>query len=596
MKIVIAGNSNSGKTTLYNTLTGQNAHVGNWHGVTVDALICQTKIKGEKFEIVDLPGLNSFDSYTMEEKISVDYLKKGDYDVIINVVEATHFDTSLTLTKDLLSINKPIVCVINMYDELVKRGGSICIDKLQDCGIKFLICNLTKRKEVEKIICVIKTLKIADSNIDFKYIYEQYNFGKIQFSKADNLLTNTLSSIFIFAITIGISFYIAFGKYGIGKLLSDLIIDSIDKLSNWVNALILSNGGSDFFARFISNGIINALGVVLGFLPPIIILNFVLIYLEQSGIISRFSFIFDNTLSKFGLNGRALFALIMGFGCTTIAVVTSNGLENKKVKNRLIMGLPFISCSAKVPVYLYICSRLLNNVSFLVILLIYLAGLILSLIVCYLNLKLTNERQVPMILELPTLRIKCLKSTLKPLINSVKQFIIKVCTIIVLISITIFLLSSISINFTYLTANEIDKSLLSIIGRAFSVLLKPIGVDNYKIGTALVAGMFAKEAVLSTIANLNITLNLTIASTLSLITFIAFYPPCLSCLVTMKREMGIINTICLFFFQLLTALFLSYFVYFLINNLLISVNIILLIVIILVVINLYKHRKKECIR
>ena len=146
MKIVIAGNSNSGKTTLYNTLTGQNAHVGNWHGVTVDALICQTKIKGEKFEIVDLPGLNSFDSYTMEEKISVDYLKKGDYDVIINVVEATHFDTSLTLTKDLLSINKPIVCVINMYDELVKRGGSICIDKLQDCGIKFLICNLTKRK------------------------------------------------------------------------------------------------------------------------------------------------------------------------------------------------------------------------------------------------------------------------------------------------------------------------------------------------------------------------------------------------------------------------------------------------------------------
>lgn len=567
MRIVLTGNPNSGKTTLFNALTGGNERVGNWHGVTVSVLKGKVKLFGNLHEVYDLPGLTSLSGYTLEEKTAAEFLKKGDYDLIVNVIEASRFITALNLTEELSALSKPIICLVNMSDDLERLGGNIDYDVIGDSGLFFNKIDLRNKSRVKRLFeRFLRTDFTANNDLIGKFdresAFKAFNPPKNIFTKADKLLTNAAFSTLVFIFAITASFYLSFGKYGIGKILSDLLIIAVERIWNVVEKLLLQNNANEFTVRLISEGIIGGIGSLLGFLPPLFILNFFICYLEQSGIIARISFVFDGFLSKFGLNGRALFALITGFGCTTISVMMTRGVENERVKHRLIVGLPFISCSAKFVVYLYIASRYGLFFAFLLTVSIYLVGIILTFAFCYLDVKLSKGNYAPFIMELPILRLKCLKNTLKPLLNSVKQFIIKVSTIVLAVSIVTFLLGSINFKFEYLPPNRIDESILAFFGRGVSAILHPIGVSDYKIGSALVSGLFAKEAFISTLAALNYDYSLSVESAIALLVFIAFYPPCLTALDAIRREAGIFQALYCFLFQTAFALLLSYCTYY----------------------------------
>lgn len=572
MRIVLTGNPNSGKTTLFNALTGSNERVGNWHGVTVSVLKGKVKLSGKLHEVYDLPGLTSLNGYTLEEKSAAEFLKKGDYDLIINVIEASRFSVALNLTEELFALRKPIICLVNMSEDLERLGGNINYNILADSGLVFKKTDLRYKSRVKKIFerCLVEDFTKVNgepNKFDRVMALKAFKSPKNIFTKTDKILTNAAFSTLIFAIAIAVSFYLSFGKFGIGKILSDLLITTVVKAGDIVENILRQNNANDFTARLIVEGVIGGVGSLLGFLPPLFLLNFFLCYLEQSGLIARISFVFDGFLSKFGLNGRALFALITGFGCTTISILMTRGLENERVKHRLILGLPFISCSAKFVVYLYIASCYGSVFAFLLTVSIYLFGFILALAVSFMDVKLLNENYSPFIMELPILRLKCLKNTVKPLLNSVKQFIIKVSTIILAVSIVTFLLGSINFKFEYLPSNRIDESILSFFGQGVSLILKPIGVNDYKIGSALISGLFAKEAFISTLASLNYDYSLTIESAIAILSFVAFYPPCLTALGAIRREAGVFQAVYCFLFQTAFALLFSYLVYFLCKRL-----------------------------
>ncbi len=595
MRIVITGNPNSGKTTLFNALTKKNARVGNWHGVTVSVLSGEFKCGNVRHEVFDLPGLTSFKPYTMEEKVSVDFLKAGEYDIIINVIEAVRFDAAMELTKMLLTLKKPIICVVNMTEDLIKFGGNLDFDKLNNSNLTFYRCNLTEKSDLKALKELIRGTKISKNaafsvNCDFFKISSCFTPPKKVFTKADGILTNKLFCCFLFILVILVSFYLSFGKYGIGRIIGDGLSTMVSIIGDKTASLLRNFSATEFTVRLVSEGIITGLGALVGFLPPIIILNFVLCYLEQSGLIARISFVFDGFLSKFGLNGRTLFALIMGFGCTTVAVSMTNGLENKRLKERLIGGLPFISCSAKIPVYLYICSKLLQGVTVFALAFIYIFGVIFALLYCYLDAKSSKEPSIPLILELPVIRLNCLKNTFKPLINSVKNFIIKVSTIVMVVSLGVWLLGTVSPDFKYLTASEMDKSLLAHFGRFVCLLFRPIGINDYKVGSAVIAGLFAKEAVLSTLASLG-GFDISAQSAFSLLIFIAFYPPCITALDGIRKEAGFLKMLYSFVFQLSFGLFAAYTAYLLLNNLLVSVNLIALLFILVTVFKVFKNER-----
>lgn len=568
MKIVITGNSNSGKTTLFNNLSNSSESVGNWHGVTVSVKSKKYKIDKKEIEFIDLPGLQSFETYTLEENVSVEFLKKGDYDLIINVIEALRFDTAILLTKELSRLNKPMLCIVNMNDDLTKKGGYIDYKTLSLLCNNFYDIDVTKRKDIKRLKeLIIKDIENINSlkNVDFMRILSCYYEPRKIFFDIDKVLVKKRFCLPIFSLIILLSFYLAFGDYGLGKPMGTLLSNATELFGNFVSNRLMALSASEFTIRLITCGIIKGISSLVGILPSILVLSFVLRYLEHSGLIARFSFLFDNFLGKFGLNGRALFSLIMGFGCTAVSVNTTNGLENKGVKKRLVFALPCVSCSAKTPVYFYLLQTIFADFSFIFVYMIYFAGVIISLFISMIMSKFESDKKVALIMELPILRLNCLKNIRKPLINSVKQFIIKISTVIVSVSVTIFLLSTLGSNFEYLPKDKVDESILAFLGRKVTYIFKPIGIDDYKVGTAVLSGLFAKEAIISTLEGLSFSLDLSTNSLIALVVFIAFYPPCFTALFAIKSQIGISNSIFLFVFQTLLSLILSYIIYFVLS-------------------------------
>lgn len=560
MKVVIAGNPNSGKTTLFNALTKSSERVGNWHGVTVTEISKTTKINGKMVEVVDLPGLTSFLPFTMEEKVSLDYLKKKDYDLIINVIEAVRFDAAIELTKSLQCLNKHMICIVNMDKDLVRLGGKIDYESLNKSGLKFYKIDLSKRSEIARIndlivneLQIVKKHKIVDYNLVYNAFYEPRN----TFNSFDKLLIKKRFSLPLFLLVGLISLYVSFGNYGVGKLIGNTLSNTVDNLGQVISSYLIKIGGTEFTARLVNEGVVKGFSALFGFLPSLIVLNFLLCFLEHSGLIARFSYSLNDWFYNVGLNGRALFSLIVGLGCTAVAVNTAAGLENVKMKRKVISILPCVGCSAKLPVYYYLLSKIIPGLEFLVIAAIYLIAVALSFAISKIIDRNTTKAP-PLIIELPILRINCLKSAFKSLINSVKQFIIKISTVIVCASVLTFLLSAFSPNFRYLTISEADSSIIAYLGGAVSVLLKPIGVSDYKIGASLIMGLVAKEAVVSTLVGLSFSGSLTFSTGIALTVFFAFYPPCVSSLSMMKSQIGIKETVYLFCFQTILALILSY--------------------------------------
>lgn len=565
-KIILAGMPNSGKSTVFNALTKLNAKVGNWHGVTVNVQSGECEIYGTKFIVCDLPGTYSLSPVTLEEKKSVDYISKSD-GIIVYMVEAVTFPSAIKTVAQLIKQGKKVILAVNMVNELNKRGGKINVDYLRQalpCAV--VAGEFNEKKAVEELKKDIsafnfnnnrylnKNLNVADV-ISKAFIYPTYKE-----SFFEKLTLSHKTAIPFFILVTLIVFYLSFGNYGLGKPLSDLLNLAFTAFISLIKEKLISLNVSEFACDLVCEGVLGSLSAVAGFLPQTLILSFALTVLEQTGYMSRLAYVSEGALNKTGLNGRAIFSVFMGFGCTAISTLSTGGLENDVVRKRAVLTVSTVPCSAKIPVIAYLASY--SSSPFLFVFLVYATGFLITLVRLFIvgKFAVKGDRQ-PLLMELPPYRIPKFKFLVKSLIIDLKKFIIKICTVIFVISLAVFLLKSITPDFRY-TRGDFDKSVLFAVGKAISFITAPIGVTDARAGVCIITGLFAKEGVLSAAVGLYPDgIPYEFASLYALTVLIYAYVPCLTAMCAIADEIGKKFALKLGVLQLTEALCLSYAAY-----------------------------------
>lgn len=566
LKIAIMGIANSGKTTLFNGLTNANERVGNWHGVTTQKVAAKSLLqKNLQVEFLDLPGSYLEDDYTLEGKIALKELKTCN--AILMVTEGVNTLKSIKLLSKFKGLNIPIMLVINMNGELERRGGFVDENKIYArSGLSVIKAECNRKKEVLKIKGFIaNVLKNEQRCVDFDAILTNFDYfsspkPKKELCFLDKILLNPSRCILLCAsVWIGV-LYLAFGKYGIGSVLAfafeKLCICAVNQP---IEGLLVKIGTNPLILGFVLEGVLNAFVSVVIFLPRLMVMQFFITALDESGFLSRIAFSVNNIFSKVGISGRALFTLLSGYGCTVSAVFASMALEDEKTKNRVIGALPFISCSAKTPVYLYIIGLCAYGLGFWVIPFFFILGFLLALGYCFLRSKIEKCKASELVIEFPPYRVPKIKSLLKALQKFTKEFIIKIGSIIVLLSAFIWLLNNLTPAFEFAYGKS-QQSILAFIAGKIAFLFKPIGLNDYKIVTALISGLFAKEGVVSTMILLNVG-SLTLLQASALLLYIFIYPPCLNAMATIWAKAGKKNALMVVIVQLLLAYILAFLIY-----------------------------------
>jgi len=636
MKFALAGNQNSGKTTLFNQLTGLNQHVGNFPGVTVEQK--SGDITGYKdASIVDLPGVYSLSPYTNEEIVTRDFLLKQKPDGIINIVDATCIERSLYLTMQLIELQIPMVLTLNFMEQLQTNKGSIDIPQLSAAlGIPVVPISPIKKQGLdelmEKAVEAVRTGKKPE-RIDFcsgpvhrsihaiVHLIEDHaqnqgiptRFAATKLVEGDEPMLKSLSldqneihmiahavdemeaemhtdkeaalvdmryrfiddvckkcvvkpkesresrrtdvidsilthKIWAFPSFLGIMllvFWLTFGV--IGNRLSDLMQIGLDNLSGVVDRALTAYGLNPIVHSLIINGIFTGVGAVLMFVPIIVVLFLFLSMLEDSGYMARIAYIMDKPLRKIGLSGRSFVPMLMGFGCTVPAVMATRTLSSERDKKMTILLTPFMSCSAKLPIYALFTAAFFPKYQALVMMALYVMGLVLGVLSGFI-LKMTIFRgaPIPFVMELPVYRFPSAKTTLLLMWEKAKDFIQRAFTVIFVATIIIWFLQSFDLKLNHVTDGV--SSILAAIGRLISGIFVPIGFSDWRVSTALITGFTAKEAVISTlavltgasIADIGDTLH-TLFSPLSAVSFLVFtllYTPCVAAIATVRRELG----------------------------------------------------------
>ena len=572
LKIVLAGNPNTGKSTLFNNLTRGNAKVGNWHGVTTRALGGMYYFGGENYEITDLPGTYSLRNSGPEEKVTTDALEEKNYDLIINIIEAKNLKRSLRLTTELLKLKKSMIVVINMNNELERRSGYINEKILSEIlGVKVYKIEAIEKKQTDSLKKIIseKDFKVSapvKSSVD-EICKISFTPANQSLSRSDKLLLDGRFAFPFFIFITAFIFYMAFGNYGVGKGLSNLTAYLFGvKLKVAVREL-MTPLCSPMSVSLVCGGIIEGLSAVLAFLPQIAVLNVSLAFLEESGYISRLAAFSDDMFGKAGLNGKAVYTLLMGYGCTALAAMTAESLDGEEMKKKTAAALYFIPCSARTPVYMYFAAFCFKKYAFIVIAVIFFTGITLAaLYSAFLNKFVCKDIPKPLICELAPLRMPKLKSMLKALLNCVKQFIIKLGSVITAVSLALWFFESFSADFRFLGENNISLSLLAVIGRSVDKFFAPIGVTDWRIIVAVICGLFAKEGMASALGMLYPAgIAITAAQGLALTVFTAFYTPCLTALASLKKETGFKLAFFTFTVQLSVAYLICILTYLLFN-------------------------------
>ena len=646
-EILLVGNPNSGKTTLYNALTRSNEHIGNWHGVTVEEKKKLMKVGESNFLLVDTPGLYSLTPLSFEEEVSFKIIEKGNYKKIINICDRNNLQRNLYLSLCLLEEDLDIVIAINEIDKKVKfkvdekklstllgcdvflinAEKKIKIDKLKESLLKdkktyslpYLkkidfekVKNYFKNKsEKEKQIFAIKAYEKNEnffklkcfSDEEVKIIFSlvpensleilteaRYAFldeiiekscQKVDFtygkSKLDKILLNKYLALPLFLVIIAFIFFLTF--FSLGAFLSDLLSSFLNLLSSPILSWLKGVLGESWIYYLFSDAIFNGLSTVLSFLPQVVLLFFFLSLLEDSGYMSRIAFTFEDILGKAGLSGKSIYTLLMGFGCSTTAIMTARNMDNKNSKIKTALLCPYMSCSAKIPIYTVIGGAFFGASNIFVIMGLYLLGVVVAILVSLvLDKTILKSDNQTFILEFPPYRLTSFKRLKNILKNNVKTFLVKVGSIMIAMNIIVFLLSS----FTFKLQFVLDGSgsILESIGKFLAPVFEPLGFNNWAIVSALLAGLVAKEVVVSSIAMFNgIDFNATklisssillstsvvyfpsTASVLSFLVFCLLYTPCLASISMMKAEIGTKWTVIGIIIELLVAYILSFIVY-----------------------------------
>ena len=586
MILALVGNQNCGKTTIFNKITNLKQHVGNFPGVTVEHVV-GTVPNYKNCKIVDLPGLYSLNTYTSEEKVTRDFLYKVKPDVIINVVDATNLQRNLYLTMQLKEIGIPMIIALNMLDEVEKNKGKINTQELsRKLQLPIVKLGTVTKEETEKLIYeAIQNKRIYNINtpnlkqqnkINEKYsqienicnnvVKMPRNMSKNNSYKIDKILTNKFLGLPIFFFIMYIIFNLTFNI--IGNYFTELLNQGIEVVSNIIIYYFETHEYNLIIESLIIDGILNGIGSVISFLPIIVTLYFFLSILEDSGYMTRIAFIMDKPLSKIGLSGKSIVPILLGFGCSVPAILSIRTIQSEKERDLSLILVPFISCSAKIPIYAIFVSIFFKDNPAMAMTLIYAVGIIIGITVTALVGRKRKNDEGTFIMELPNYRIPSLKNTWHLMWNKTKEFLIKSFSVIFIASLIIWFLKSFNQELLFVPENE---SMLAMIGQKISFIFKPLGFSDWKIATSIIVGISAKEAILSTLSVLtNASSNMlsiiignmfTRSSAISFLAFILLYTPCIATIGIIKKEFGIKKAIKIVFNQFFIAYIISFLIY-----------------------------------
>ncbi len=660
LRFALAGSPNTGKTTLFNQLTGANQHVGNFPGVTVD--MKEGTIKGRHNAIVvDLPGVYSLSPYTQEEKVTRQYILEQRPHGIINIIDANNIERNLYLTLQLIELNIPMVLCLNMMDEVEASGGSIDINAMERLlGIPVIPISARKNEGVAEVVqhalhvakyhetplrqdfcdptdhggavhrslhaimhliedhaqrarlpirfaasklvegdaLVTEALGLSvnerktighllrqmeeESGMDhqaamaeMRYCYimrlcqqtvrrpkesKEYRRSRV----IDRLLTGRWTAFPAFLLIMAGVFYLTFE--GIGAGLQGALEQGIEAVTVVCNQLLTQWNIAPLVHSLIIDGIFAGVGSVLSFVPLILILFFFLSLLEDSGYMARIAFLTDGALRKIGLSGRSIVPLLIGFGCSVPAVMASRTLPSGRDRRLTILLTPFMSCTAKIPIYVFLTAAFFPHHAGLIMCLLYFLGIATAVVVAIIFKRTVFRGEaVPFVMELPNYRMPTAMNVLRLMWDKGKDFVTRAFTIIFVASIVVWFLQTFNWHLQVLEAEQQAQSILATISGWLAPLFAPMGCNDWRIVTALASGFMAKEAVVGTLGTLlgstPLSALLTPAAALALLVFCLLYTPCVAAVATIRRELGTRWAAMVVFFQCAIAWLAAFAVY-----------------------------------
>ncbi len=634
LTFALAGNQNSGKTTLFNQLTGANQHVGNFPGVTVDRK--DGVIRGHADTLItDLPGIYSMSPYSGEELVSRDFILNQKPRGIINIVDATNIERNLYLTMQLLEMNVPMVVALNMMDEMSGNGGTVDINAMEALlGVPVVPISAAKNEGVDELVkhalhvaqyqerplrqdfcdqkdhggavhrCLHAVTHLiedhaAETGIPLRFaaskliegddmILEQLRLDQneketlehivlqmekergldraaamadmrfsfigrvcsqcvvkpresaehIRSQKLDRVLTGKHTAIPVFIALMGIVFFLTFNV--IGAWLQGLLESGIGALGDWVAGLMEAGNVNHVIQGLVMKGLFEGVGSVLSFLPIILTMFFFLSLLEDSGYIARVAFFMDKLLRRIGLSGRSIVPLLIGFGCTVPAVMSTRTLPSARDRKMTILLTPFMSCTAKLPIYGFFIAAFFPGHGALIMIALYLLGILAGILAALVFKKtLFRGEAVPFVMELPNYRLPTPRTVLQLMWEKTKDFLQRAFSVILIATIVVWFLSNFDFRLNLVTDSH--ASILSAIAGFLAPLFKPLGLGDWRIVSSLISGFMAKESVVS-VMNLLFTDGVAgVLSSLSAVCMLVFsllYTPCVAAITSIRQELG----------------------------------------------------------
>ena len=635
LTFALVGNQNSGKTTLFNQLTGSNQHVGNFPGVTVDRK--DGPIRGQAGTVItDLPGIYSMSPYSSEELVSRNFVLNHKPRALINIVDVTSIERSLYLTMQMLEMGVPMVVALNMMDEMTGNGGTVDINAMEAMlGVPIVPISAAKNQGVDELIkhavhvakyqekplrqdfcdashhggavhrclhavihkiedhaeavglpvrfaaskiiegdeLITEQLKLdqnekemlehivlqmekergldrsaAIADMRFTFIehvchacvtkpHESREYLRSQ--KLDEVLTGKYTAIPLFIAIMGVVFYLTFGL--IGPFLQDFLDSGVGALADLTESAMAAGGVNPVIQSLVLKGIFEGVGSVLSFLPIIVLMFFFLSLLEDSGYIARVAFFMDKLLRHIGLSGRSIVPMLIGFGCTVPAVMSTRTLPSERDRRMTILLTPFMSCTAKLPIYSFFVNVFFPGQAWWIVTILYILGIVTGVLVAFVFKKsLFKGEAVPFVMELPNYRMPSPRNVVQLLWEKAKDFLHRAFSVILIATIVVWFLQSFDFGFNLVEDSQ--HSILASVSGFLAPIMRPIGLGDWRIVTSFISGFMAKESVVSIMkvlfGNEAGVASVGTLTAVSILIFSLLYTPCVAAIASIRRELG----------------------------------------------------------